>query len=258
MELSDYIRNKISLSNEIFDLVKKTSNLLSSKDSKILESKEYLDSRILPFYQKKYQFGYFPPTDYFSFFSKSNIQTLQKINVLFKKDIGYDCLFKHHTIVFPILDDYGYAVGLIARTIDDEFCKENNISKYKYSTFHKSFILFGLNFAKEAILTKKSAILVEGQFDKIACDYIGQHNVVATGGISLNYYQLFLLKKYGAKKIYLLFDNDDPGQKASYKILKKFEEYSEFDKIVIPSKYHDIDEYIKLSKNTNNSIFDAL
>lgn len=257
MDVREYLQNKIKLSEEIFDIVSKSSKLINSKESEILESKKYLDSRISSFYQQKYKFGYFPSTDFSSIYSESNIRTLMKISVLYKKDYKFDSNFKHHTIIFPIIDDFGYAVGLIARTINDKFCKENNISKYKYSQFKKSFVLYGLNFAKEAIRLKKSAIIVEGQFDKISCDKQGQHNVVALGGSSLFYYQLYLLKKYGAKKIYLLTDNDDPGKKANDRIIKKFGEFQNFEILQIPNQYHDIDDYVKLN-NSNESIFDNI
>lgn len=257
MDIREYLKNKIQLSEEIFDIVSKSSKLINSKDSEILDSKKYLDSRILSFYQQKYKFGYFPPTDFSSVYSESNIKTLMKIGVLYKKDYRFDSNFKHHSIVFPIIDDFGYAVGLIARTIKDQYCKDNNVSKYKYSQFKKSFVLYGLNFAKEAIRLKKSAILVEGQFDRIACDYTGQHNVVAMGGSSLCYFQLYLLKKYGAKKIYLLTDNDVPGEKANNRIIKKFGEFQDFERLAFSNEYHDIDEYVKLNKS-NESIFDNI
>ncbi len=66
MDIREYLKNKIQLSEEIFDIVSKSSKLINSKDSEILDSKKYLDSRILSFYQQKYKFVYFLTTDFYS------------------------------------------------------------------------------------------------------------------------------------------------------------------------------------------------
>lgn len=231
--------------------------ILSSKkllDSDLgKEAREYLDLRkISKFSREKFEFGYFPSNDNLHLLNEFNTNDLKKYKLIFenhindehntKIKIGY---FDNYNLIWPIKDDMNRIVSLMGRSIllEDKL-KELKISKYKYGNYIKSYNLFGLNFAKKSILANESVILVEGQLDCIKCHANGVYNVVALGGTSLSWYQLFLLKKHGAKKIFLLLDNDNPGKEAQKKIINKYNGYIKFECINLPSKYKDIDEYI--------------
>ena len=51
--------------------------------------------------------------------------------------------------------------------------------------FNKSESLYGLNLARQQIIRTRTAIIVEGYMDVIACHQAGVTNVVATLGTAL-------------------------------------------------------------------------
>lgn len=203
--------------------------------------KEYLDSRVYIPQQLEFQFGFFPPSSELEFlFSKVSQEILEKLGLFYNKS-GY---FDKHNLIFPVKDDYGQIIGLVGRASSPD------VVKYKYTKdFPRSFVLYALHKAKAAIWKKKYAILVEGQLDCLTSQAHGLETTVASGGVDFNYYQLYLLKKYGAKKIYLILDSDSAGQMAAEKIMKKFSQFMDFQIISLPKEYKDIDLFLRAGNN---------
>ncbi len=106
---------------------------------------------------------------------------------------------------------------------------------------------------KGAIDRHDSAIIVEGQVDCISCHAHGFFNTVALTGSELTTYQVFLLKKM-ASKVYLLLDNDEPGEKAARKIINNYSNEIEIKNINLPNGFGDVHEY--LSESEDLSVFD--
>ncbi|PID80315.1 MAG: DNA primase, partial [Clostridiales bacterium] len=69
-------------------------------------------------------------------------------------------------LMFPIFDRRGRVVAFGGRVLDDGLPKYLNSPET--TIFHKSNVLYGLNFAKKRINKEKSVILVEGYMDVIA------------------------------------------------------------------------------------------
>jgi len=249
----EFIKQTRTKSQLFFEVISACQKLLYSPNA--VDHKKYLNSRVNSKYnQTKYQFGYFPTNDnlqeLYLFVDKKKLEELGlvwTINLHDQNNTSFDqSAFNNHNLIWPIKDDYDNIVALLGRSIlPEDKLKELKIQKYKYSSFTKQAVLFGLNTAKKAIKSYESAIVVEGQLDAISCHSNGFHNVVALGGSSLSYYQLFLIKKHGAKKLLLLLDNDDPGQKAQDKIIKRYSSYIDIVKLQLPTGYKDVDEYIK-------------
>jgi DNA primase catalytic core len=227
------------------------------------EFSNYIEKRLSSFSINKFGVGYFPSNERLDSIVKFvDKDILLELSLIYRKyrpekgcvqllDIGH---LSYHNLVFPFKDEYGNIVGLIGRSIlSDEERKSRGIPKYKNTYYNKSLHLFGLYQAKKAILKNQSAILVEGQIDCINCHANGFNNVVALGGSSLSFYQLFLLKKY-TNKIYLLLDNDDSGLKGEQSIIRNYSKEINIEKIKLPSEYKDVDQYLKNSKTYN--IFD--
>jgi len=80
--------------------------------------------------------------------------------------------------------------------------------------YNKSAILYGLNFAREAIREKKSVLLVEGYFDLLACHRVGCPNVVAVSGTALTEQHVKLLKRSTDTAV-LCLDQDRAGHDAA-------------------------------------------
>ena len=127
---------------------------------------------------------------------------------------GYIDRFRHR-IIIPIQNEFGDYVAFGARAIDSE-----QSPKYLNSSdsliYNKSKLLFGLYTAKEAIKEDDKIVLMEGYFDVISAQAHGIKNTVATCGTSLTPDHIKLLSRYSkSRKIYLSFDTDAAGQKAT-------------------------------------------
>jgi DNA primase len=152
-------------------------------------------------------------------------------------------------LMIPIADYNGKIVGFTARTVGDI----DNSKRPKYLNspaslwFNKSELWFGLNLARRSLFQAKKAILVEGNMDVIASFNHDITNVIASQGTSVTSDQLAILWKI-TKHILIAFDNDNAGKLAGEKLFKQAVAIGFIvDKIVIPTKYKDIDEYLSSS-----------
>jgi DNA primase len=116
-------------------------------------------------------------------------------------------------VMFPIFDERGTCVAFGGRVIGQGEPKYLNSSETPI--FHKSNVLFGLNFAKNEIVKSGYAVVVEGYTDVIAMHEAGIKNVVATLGTALTLRHIKLLSRYASQKIIYLFDGDEAGQRAA-------------------------------------------
>ena len=115
-------------------------------------------------------------------------------------------------VMFPIFDVRGDAVGFGARLLEGEGPKYLNSPETP--VYHKSLLLYGLNWAKSKIVSEGTAIVVEGYTDVIALDRAGLGLAVATCGTALGESHLDLLRRF-SERIILMFDADEAGGGAS-------------------------------------------
>lgn len=117
-------------------------------------------------------------------------------------------------VMFPILDEFGHHVGFGGRAMGDDTPKYLNSSESK--VFKKRETLYGLNWAKNAMRRSGRAIVVEGYLDAIRVALSGVEEVIAPLGTALTEEQAQLLVRY-ANEIFLLYDSDEAGQKATFR-----------------------------------------
>lgn len=139
---------------------------------------------------------------------------LYKAGLLFERNGEYVDRFKNR-IMIPIFDINNRPVAFGARAI-----VSGQNPKYLNSPesviYNKSSILFGLNSAKDAIRDEDAVIIMEGYFDVISAQISGVKNVVASCGTALTPQHIKLLSRYTlSRKIYLAFDTDGAGRKAT-------------------------------------------
>ena len=140
---------------------------------------------------------------------------LEKAGLILKSDKGgYIDRFRNRVII-PIQNEYGEFVAFGARALED-----GQNPKYLNSSdsliYNKSKLLYGLYTAKDAIKKEDAVILMEGYFDVISSQAHGIENCVASCGTSLTAEHVKLLSRYTkSRKIYLSFDTDSAGQKAT-------------------------------------------
>lgn len=117
-------------------------------------------------------------------------------------------------IMFPILDEMGHHVGFGGRAMGDATPKYLNSGES--AVFQKRRTLYGMHTAKNAMRRAGRAIVVEGYLDAIRLVLAGVEEVVAPLGTALTEEQAALLVRY-ASEIFLLYDSDDAGQKATFR-----------------------------------------
>lgn len=122
----------------------------------------------------------------------------------------------HDRIMLPIKNTLGEYVAFTGRTLS-----ETNESKYKNSfespDYQKGRILYGFSDSLSYIQETESVFLVEGQFDFLTLWQNGIKNVVAGSGTGFTPIHARLLSRY-AQNVYLCFDADDAGKKATMKV----------------------------------------
>lgn len=193
--------------------------LLRNKDSNADMALNYLTKRgIGTDIIKKYHIGIAPKaytTLYDELRKDFSNEVLEKAGLVLKSDKGgYIDRFRNRVII-PIQNENGEFVAFGARALE----KDQN-PKYLNSSdsliYNKSRLLYGLYTAKEAIKHEDSVILMEGYFDVISSQAHGIENCVASCGTSLTPDHVKLLSRYTkSRRIYLSFDTDSAGQKAT-------------------------------------------
>lgn len=117
-------------------------------------------------------------------------------------------------IIFPIQAVGGRVVAFGGRVLGDE--RPKYLNSPETPVYHKGRVLYGLQRSRHSIRREGSALVVEGYMDLVALAAAGFENVVATLGTALTDEQAGLLKRY-TKRIYLLFDSDTAGLKATFR-----------------------------------------
>ncbi len=120
-------------------------------------------------------------------------------------------------VVFPIRDLGGRTIAFGGRVLGRA---GEGSPKYLNSPetpiYHKGRVLYGLNWAKNAIRRDEAALVVEGYMDFVSLAARGVENVVAPLGTSMTEEQAELLARY-ARKVYLLYDSDAAGLRATFR-----------------------------------------
>ena len=143
-------------------------------------------------------------------------------------------------VIFPIIDVTGNVIAFGGRVMDDS--KPKYLNSSDTPGFKKSKNLFALNYAKNHC--SEQIILCEGYMDVIALHSAGVENAVATLGTALTAEQARMLTKY-TKKVILLYDSDDAGQRATDRAIQILNEVGLEVRILKLNNAKDPDEYIR-------------
>src|SRR6266700_1079352 len=119
-------------------------------------------------------------------------------------------------ITFPISNESGKIVAFGARALGDDMPKYLNSPETPI--YSKSYLLYHMDRAKDALRRQDFAILVEGYMDAIAVARAGISNVVASCGTSLAESQIKLLGRF-TRRVVVNYDPDAAGQSATERSL---------------------------------------
>ena len=166
---------------------------------------------------KKFQLGY--AHDEWTAFSDKALEDgykkeyLVSTGLTIQKEGKYFDRFKGR-VLFPIHSMSGRVLGFGGRLLRNEKKAAKYLNSPESSIYHKSKILYGIYFAKQAIAKEDNCYLVEGYTDVIQFHQKGIHNVVASSGTALTSEQIRLVNRL-TKNITVLFDGDAAGLRAS-------------------------------------------
>jgi len=198
---------------------------------------------------KKFQLGYC--LDEWEAFTKDatskgyNADYLVKLG-LSKRREKDNSLFDFYKgrVMFPIHTLSGKVVGFGGRTLkkDDKIAKYINSSESEI--YSKSNELYGIYFAKNAIVKRDKSFLVEGYTDVISMHQAGIENVVASSGTALTHGQIRMLHRF-SKNITVLYDGDSAGIKAALRGIDLLLEDGMNVKVVMLPEGEDPDSFAK-------------
>ncbi len=168
---------------------------------------------------KKFQLGY--ARDAWDDYSKFAISNGYSKTFLVKTGLSIDKGDRlmdrfRGRVLFPIHNLTGKVIGFGGRILSSEKSTAKYVNSPESEIYNKSKSLYGIYFARNAIVKQDNCYLVEGYTDVISLHQAGIENVVASSGTSLTEDQIKLIKRF-TPNITILYDGDAAGIKASFR-----------------------------------------
>ena len=119
-------------------------------------------------------------------------------------------------VIFPVHTLSGKVVAFGGRVLASatKGVKVKYVNSPESEIYHKSNELYGIYFAKQAIVKQDRCFLVEGYTDVISMHQSGIENVVASSGTALTPGQIRMIHRF-TNNMTVLYDGDAAGIKAS-------------------------------------------
>ncbi len=138
-----------------------------------------------------------------------------------RRDSGSGCYdYFRNRLMFPIHDTAGRVAGFGGRALSAEE-RAKYLNSPESALFDKSNMLYGLQYARDAIVKTRQAVVVEGYFDVLMPIQCGVENVVATLGTALTDRHVRTLSRFADEAV-LIFDADVAGAAAAERALEVF------------------------------------
>lgn len=198
---------------------------------------------------KKFGIGYSPNQEMLVTYLQKNGYSLEECvnaGVLQKGQKGYfDALFGR--LIVPIFDINNKVIAFGGRALSEQQAKYGKYKNTSETTvFVKNRNLFGINIAKQQ---KQQAnlphvLVVEGYMDVIALYQAGITQSVASMGTSLTEQQAKLISRL-ADTVYICYDGDAAGQKATIRGMDILAKEGLDVKVMSVPDNQDPDEYVK-------------
>ena len=169
---------------------------------------------------EKFQLGYC--TDSHDAFAQEALKKGYKKEFLVKTGLCYET-DDHRLrdrfwgrVIFPVHTLSGKVVAFGGRVLAaaTKGVKVKYVNSPESEIYHKSNELYGIYFAKQAIVKQDRCFLVEGYTDVISMHQSGVENVVASSGTALTTQQIKMIHRF-TNNMTVLYDGDAAGIKAS-------------------------------------------
>ncbi|HKL75850.1 MAG TPA: DNA primase [Halanaerobiales bacterium] len=256
MELPNQSNHQKKVANfrdKIFEI-----NMISAKFYNYLLLKHDIGEKALAYLKnrnyseddiKKYSLGFAPDkwTALYKFLKNKGYtkDEMVKAGLLVKKNEQkfYDRF--RNRIIFPIFNSRSEVLAFGGRIIDDSINQPKYLNSPDTMVYDKSDNLYGLNWAKKYMRKSNNAIIMEGYTDVLTAHMNGIKNAVASLGTSLTEKQAKMLKRY-VSKVYIAYDSDTAGAKATLRGLEILKEEGLNVKVIKLPEDTDPDDFIKL------------
>lgn len=144
-------------------------------------------------------------------------------------------------LIFPIINNKKKVIGFGGRDLIDG--KIKYLNSPESDIFHKGSNLYNVNLVQNRV-NRDRVLLVEGYMDVIGLHSHGIDYALASLGTALTLDQAKLAKRYG-RHVYIAYDSDEAGIKATRRAIQIFEEIDVEPKVLSFPKQMDPDDYIK-------------
>lgn len=135
---------------------------------------------------------------------------------------GYDRF--RGRVLWPIRDANSQVLGFGARKLYEEDQGPKYLNTPETPVYHKGSVLYGLDFARKAIVKSREIVVVEGYTDVMACHLAGIETAVATCGTAFGEEHIKLINRlFGSSSgdpasVIFTFDPDAAGEKAALRM----------------------------------------
>src|SRR3984957_19718618 len=146
-------------------------------------------------------------------------------------------------LMFPIHNEMGKVIGFGGRALRPGE-EPKYLNSRETALYRKSYVLYNLHRAKDAVHKSDYSILVEGYMDVIGVYSAGVRNVVASCGTALTNMQVRALKRHSGR-IIVNFDPDTAGANAAEKSIQLLLDESLHVRVLELDGDLDPDEYVK-------------
>ena len=232
--------------------------LLNSEEGKAIGLTYFKERGFTSETIEKFSLGYSPETwDAFTKEALSNgyhLNYLEKTGLTIVKEEKQFDRFKGR-VMFPIQSLSGRVLGFGGRILTNDKKAAKYLNSPESDIYHKSKVLYGIFYAKQAIAKQNNCFLVEGYTDVIQLHQAGIENVVASSGTALTPNQIRLINRL-TKNITVLFDGDAAGLRASIRGIDLILEEGMNVKVCTFPDGEDPDSFAK--KNSYNDIVSHL
>ena len=147
-------------------------------------------------------------------------------------------------VIFPVHTLSGKVVAFGGRILKKDDKAAKYVNSPESAIYHKSNELYGIFFAKQAIVKQERCFLVEGYTDVISMHQAGIENVVSSSGTALTAGQIRLLRRF-TTNITVLYDGDAAGIKAALRGIDMLLEEGMNVKVVLLPEGEDPDSFAK-------------
>ena len=234
-----------------------TANLFENPEGKTVGLSYFRERGFRDDIIKKFQLGY--ALEEKDAFTQQALLTGYKLTYLEKTGLTIVSENNHKTdrfrgrVVFPVHTLSGKIVAFGGRILKNEKTAKY-VNSPESEVYHKSNELYGIYFARQAIVKQDRCFLVEGYTDVISMHQAGIENVVASSGTALTQGQIRMIHRL-TTNVTVLYDGDSAGIKAAIRGIDLLLEAGLNIKIVLLPEGEDPDSFARKQNATDFNAF---